>query len=732
MKVFKQIMVLFFLLTLTLYATKKGIIPEDNRVFASLKKTAALNRVRDIYDSGDADLAWTLLADSVKERSKTRYYFDWSVFLSLMKEYEKAYPGIFNDKHRPQAEYHISRYTPETQWKLPFKNLLGEEVTAYELRHLARQQKSADMTLIYFYENEKTHLDYWTRQVADLMQAYEAGAYDDEGNGVFEYYRAGRRIHNWLFNHHAYYKSPDYTPDDQKLLIKTFIYHGFDLAERTKKFNPGNHHTKGLVALFEIAVFLQDFTFSEAWIDQSLKWLTEHMRREINEDGFQFERSVHYHFGDIENYLRVYQLAQINDIPVPELFEKRFKEMFAVLVKIAQPDKNLPVLQDDTDHFLKETNALGGIFKAGSLLLDDPVLEYFAAGHPDSEWFWLLARMLNKDTPETQRPEYGSLALESTGYYIMRSGWDPDDAHMSISAGLSAVKPDHQHGDMLGLTAYAGENQILPTYQVKYNKPDYRVFKNSWVKNVAIVDSIPHGRDWKGNTGGSGFGKFLTLPEPKTLLWESGKDLDVYVGTHNGYEDLNVETYRTVLFFKPLKEWVICDMFMASESHQYQQIWQELDAAGPDGSLSRLFKNGMTFSILQKNSAEYTTSMTSLREKKSWMVSTAVDTFQFVSHLLLRNENEPDRNGITWNKLPFLSGIKMSDGEGDLLSVGNTIILFGVKNIQIGKTHIKSTKPVNLMLEKIGFRRYDIKNISPYTIIVNKIELTPGQSLKQE
>ncbi|HAE87652.1 TPA: heparinase [Candidatus Marinimicrobia bacterium] len=724
--------ILFFSLTLTLFATKEDRIPEDNFVFSSLKETAGLRHVRDMYNRGDTNNAWLVLADSLKERSRNRYYFDWFDFSSLIEEYSTAYPGIFEDKHRPLAEYHISRYAPETHWKLPFKNLLGEDVTAYELRHLARQQKSTDMTLVYFYDKKKEYLDYWTRQVANLMQAYEAGEYDDEGNGIFEYYRAGRRIHNWLFNHHAYYHSPDYTVDDQKLLIQTFIYHGFDLAERTRKFNPGNHHTKGLVALFEMAIFLQDFTFSDVWIEQSLKGLTEHMRREINEDGFQFERSVHYHFGDIENYLRVYQLAQINDIPVPELFEKRFKELFEVLVKIAQPDKNLPVLQDDTDHFLKEVNDLGGIFKAGSLLLQDPVLEYFAADYPDSEWFWLLARMLRKNAPEAKRPEYGSLALESTGYYIMRSGWGPEDAHMSISAGLSAVKPDHQHGDMLGLTAYAGENQILPTYQVKYNKPDYPLFKNSWVKNVAIVDSIPHGRDWKGNTGGSGFGKFLTLPKPKTLIWKTGEDLDIYVGTHDGYKELNVETYRTVLFFKQLKEWVVCDLFLAPENHQYQQIWQQLDSAGKDGSLSRVFTNGMTFAILQKNPAGYETDMKKLRDKRSWMVSTNADTFQFVSHLSYRGESDPDREVLKWGKLPLFSGINISDDAGVVMTSGDIIILFGIKTFRKGNLHITSVKPVNLILHKKGFRHYDVMNISPYAVSVNGSVCIPGQIISQE
>lgn len=730
MKISRHIILLFFLLSCSLYPAKKGIVPDDEMIFSSLKENAGLGTIQELFSKGERDKAWIALTDALKVRSRNRYYFDWTNFKPLLEVYDDAYPEIFENKHRKQAEYQISHYAPETSWQLPFKNLKGEEVTAYELRHLARQQKSADMTLLYFYDDEKAYLDYWTRQVADLMRAYKSGEYDDEGNGIFEYYRAGRRIHTWLFNHHAYYNSSEYTSKNQKLLIQTFVYHGFDLAERTKHYNPGNHHTKGLVALFELAVFLQDFSFSDAWINQSLDGLTKHMELEVNDDGFQFERSVHYHVGDIENYLRVYQLAQINQIPVPELFEKRFKEMFNVLVKIAQPDKNLPVLQDDTDHYLKEVNELGGIFKAGSLLLKDPVLEYFAGAYLDSEWFWILARMLDQNVPEKKQPTYGSLALESTGYYIMRSGWEKDDAYMCISAGLSNRKPDHQHGDMLGVTAYAGGHQILPTYQVNYNEPDYKIFKNSWVKNVVIVDSIPHGQEWKENEGGSGFGKFLKLPEPKTIFWKVGENLDIYVGTHNGYKDMDVQTYRTVLFFKSQKEWVVCDLFVAPEPHEYQQIWQELDNSDLTGNLSRSFENGMNFLILQKTPAVYHIDMTPLREKKSWMVSVTADTFQFITQLKTEVKDSNQDSALEWNKLSRLSGVKLMGTNGVILNQGkHQMILFGIKDVKIGKKMIHSALPLNLVVKKQGFKQYEIINISPYSIYVDNIILKPGQRL---
>jgi Heparinase II/III N-terminus/Heparinase II/III-like protein len=722
----KCILILMSIAPLLLFSTgSKGNIPNDHLILTSIKAVANLEAVTELYKSGNTQEAMSALLDSIKERAADRYYFNWKDFPELLDEYNNTYPGIFEKLHTRLADAQTSLYAPETSWDLPFKNLKGRDVTPYELRHLARQQKSMDMTLLYYQENKKEYLDYWVRQVADLMDAYEKGEYEDAGNGVFEYYRAGRRIHNWMFNQHAYYASPEYSTEDQEVLLKTFIYHANDLAKRTKKYHPGNHHTKGLVGLFEMAMFLQDFTFSDEWLEQSLRLLTEHMSREINPDGFQFERSVHYHVGDIENYFRVYQLAQINGISIPELFEQRFKDMFEVLKKIAQPDKTFPVLQDDTDHFLKENNELGGIFKAGSLLLEDPELSYFAADHPTHDWFWLLARMLSTGTEEKKVPELGSLALESTGYYIMRSGWDEDDVYMSISAGLSAVKPDHQHGDMLGLTAYAGGYQILPTYQVKYNKPDYYLFKNSWVKNVAIVDSIPHGLKFQGNTGGSGFGKFKDLPKPETILWKTRDQIDLYIGTHNRYENMGVKTYRTVVFLKKYGEWIVADRFVSDEEHDYQQIWQGLDRSDENATLYRQFNKDLNMRIIQHCEAVYEVNKTDFRDKRSWMVSTKADDFQFLTHISIENDQKRSTN-IKWNV-----NRKIISNDGYVVDISkNRTLIFGATEMIVGKRTLRADKKTDLYLEKRKKGKYTIRNISPYTVTVNDREYKPGQTIE--
>ncbi len=574
-----------------------------------------LAEIRTSVELGQESEAIIKLSNHLKEKISDRYYFNWINFNQRFKYYQKTFPEAMK-KHQSRSEYQKSTYPPETSWELPFKNLKDQYVTAYELRHLARQQKSRDMTLMYFSGDEPENMNYFVRQAADLNRAFADGSYDDAGNGVYEVYRAGRRIHNWLFNHNAYLSDPAYNDEKQILLIRTFLHHGAQLFERTKKNRYGNHHTKGLVALFEIAALFPEFEDSKDWQDQAIRGLTWHIENEINKDGFQFERSVHYHKGDIENYFRVYQLAKINNIDLPESFVRQFKMMFGSLVKLAQPNKKLPVLQDDTDKPFAENNQMDDALTIGAIVFEDSIFRYFSTNKVPGSVYWFLrdSQLSKLDDIAGKSPQIGSTELAQTGYYIMRDGWAKKSMYMTITAGLSDRKPDHQHGDMLGVVAYANNHEILPNYQVKYKDSDYHFWKNSWAKNVALVDNIPLGRGWTANSGKSGFGKWKYLPEPTVISWIKENNFDYFMGTHNGFDSINVSYFREVIFLHEAF-WLVNDYFEAEGEHTYQQVWQGDYNISSDSLLEKKYGKDAALRIKQFVETDYKIESSVMRDK---------------------------------------------------------------------------------------------------------------------
>jgi hypothetical protein len=279
----------------------------------------------------------------------------------------------------------------------------------------------------------------------------------------------------------------------------------------------------------------------------------------------------------------------------------------------------------------------------GYLLFDEPQMGYFASNTVAADMFWYLngdqLKML--DQIKSKKPEFKSVAFPETGYYIMREGWDKDDAVMAISNGLDPDKPDHQHGDMLGIQAMANGNIILPNYQVRYSLKDYELFKNSLVKNVALVDSTLQGQEYEGNQGGSGFGKFKVLPQPKTIVWKTNEQLDLFIGSHNGFKKNGV-TYSRQIIYLNHDFWIVKDNFTSNSKHTYKQVWQGHysyekapnllrssfnDGSGLDiyqftatDSVSKSGKNGKEWSIVSKKAENNCSFITALVPLKSSMI----------------------------------------------------------------------------------------------------------------
>ena len=516
------------------------------------------------------------LAKYFKEKFSERFFYDYKSFDSRLKKYNEIYQNQKNHKNR--ALDHYNKYPDSTQWVLPFNYQNGEPVNAYALRHLARQHKMVDIALNYFNEDkDPKYIQYFENQMLSLNAGLESGNYEKikDGNGVYEVFRSGYRVFNWLWIHNMFLNEKEYSNEDQLMTIATLLQHGQHLYNRNQKFKPGNHQTKGMSALAVLSILLSDFRGTDQWYDRAMLRLSEHLDQEINSDGFQFERSVHYHMSDINNYFFVYQLAKINKITVEKTWEEKLRTLFSTLTKIAYPDKSAPVLQDDTEIPWGEKNDISKAMTLGYLLFEDPEFGYFATDKVKSRVYWYLSNSQVEKLKkiDKKRPTHGSIAFEDTHYYIMREGWKPKDKMLIVSAGLDDKKPDHQHGDMLGIQAIANEQIILPNYQVRYSLKDFELFKNSMVKNVALVDDVLQGKQWTSNKGGSGFGKFKRLPDPEVIAWESNEAFDLFVGSHNGFVDSGVNYSRQVLFIKDAF-WIVKDNFESETSHDYKQVWQ--------------------------------------------------------------------------------------------------------------------------------------------------------------
>lgn len=660
------------------------------------------------------------LAFYLREKYAERYFFNWKNFDSRFKEYQSIYPAVKNE-HNERSADHIAKFPANSKWKLPFNYINGETVNAYAVRHLARQHKMVDVAFEYHYSNKNlTYLNYFKNQLKSLNTALKSNQFEqlEDGNGTYEAFRSGYRVLNWLQIHSFFLGETNYSDADQLTTIATLLQHGANLYESNQEFVPGNHQTRGMSALAMLSIILRDFKGTDVWYKHSMKLLEEHLSKEINDDGFQFERSVHYHMSDIDNYYYVYQLAKISNLEVNEFWENKLKSLFTTLVKIAYPDGTAPVLQDDTNNPWAEKNNISGATTLGYLLFGDAELGSLSTNSVDAKTYWYLntAQLQMLANIQKKQPEIKSTSFPTTGYYIFREGWNGNDKMMIISAGLDKEKPDHQHGDMLGVQAMAFGKVVLPNYQVRYSLPDYEFFKNSMVKNVALVDDELQGKKYKGNQGGSGFGKFGELPKPKVLGWNIGNGIEYFIGSHDGFEDSGVQYARQVLNVNN-DFWIVKDNFKSDKEHTYKQVWQGHYSLENSPNLIRsTFDDATGLDIYQLNVVD--TVENSGARGKQWSVIlkkqegnfsflTVIFPYKGFDNRIDELSKSPNFKGWNLNNSDF----KIEGKNAVLLSKDNTVLIFSASEIIYKNIKIESSTPLDVSI-KIENNKLIIESIN--------------------
>lgn len=581
----------YFFATDTIKRTR--LITDEELIKAFDLNLPEFKKVKESFEKGDIKNSVIELASYIKNRNNPKYFFDARNVKERVKKYTELYPSAKKDNINNADEF-IRIFGPDVDWKIPGKDKLGRNHTANTIRNLARQSKAIDIAVSYYIKEDKNYIDFLTDHVKDFINDFEAGQTETGANDVFERYYSGHRTRNWLFAHQLLLSSNAYKTEDVILMVKVFFLQGANLIDVCKDFHWGNHQLHGLAGLYEMTTMFPESPVMKKWNKIALDVIMEHITKEIKSDGFQFERASHYFKLDILNYFRIYQISKLNNITLPEPFEQRFNKMFDAIVDLATPDKSLPILQDvqgeykpdiltrdSTDEI--ESNNVAELsepkeslfMSLGAVLFNNPVYKFFAGENLPYELYWFLndaSYELYKNIT-AEEPSGKSVALEESGYYVMRSGRDEKDLYLVIDGGLAKFKPDHTHGGALGIIVYGNGEEILKNYRVKYSNSSYKYLKNSYAKNIALADNYLLGQNWIDNNARTGFGIWKDLPQPKVTNWFAGNSFDYFSATHNAFDTLNVEYGRSIIFIKPYF-WLVLDDFKSNSMHTYQQIWQ--------------------------------------------------------------------------------------------------------------------------------------------------------------
>ena len=176
--------------------------------------------------------------------------------------------------------------------------------------------------------------------------------------------------------------------------------------------------------------------------------------------------------------------------------------MYDFDVYAAMPDRRLPGVQD-----------------GGYMDIRRPLGEAARLFPERKEFLWYAT-----DGKEGEPPAKTSYAFPYAGYFIMRSGWEPDACWMLFDGGPFGY--GHQHEDKLNVIVHAyGKLLLVDPGNYQYERSKWRqYFIDSAAHNVVLVDGQPQRRRGRPRSE-------YVVKEPLPHVWATAPEYDYVEAT---------------------------------------------------------------------------------------------------------------------------------------------------------------------------------------------------------
>ena len=374
------------------------------------------------------------------------------------------------------------------------------------------------------------------------------------------------RAVNWIVGFYFFADAKKITDGFWLKFLKNLFSHGRFIQKNLEIFYndhgkriTSNHYLSDIVGLVFLGVFFKETKEGKEWLNLGVKELVEEMRFQVHQDGADFESSIPYHRLVLELFAISAILCKINGIELPSEFWEQLDRMFEFVMSYTRPDGQSPQVGDNDNGRLLilsnynswEVNDHRYLLGIGAVLFDRQDLA-LACGGQWEDAFWLT----NKLSKEGWIEKYLALdclqslkskAFPDSGYYIMRE----KDNYVIISAGNvgTAGIGNHKHNDVFSFELCLGKKTFIidpGTYVYTVNPEMRDMFRSTAYHNTVMIDDQEQNR----------FGRGLFLMKndvmPRCLKWETGDEVDIFIGEHYGYKRLSqpVIHQREIRFYK--------------------------------------------------------------------------------------------------------------------------------------------------------------------------------------
>lgn len=352
----------------------------------------------------------------------------------------------------------------------------------------------------------------------------------------------------------------------KKILTNLYLHgkHIFDNLEYYPTLT-SNHYISDLLGLLYIGIYLPETPSSKKWRNFALRELEKEIRKQVYEDGADFEASICYHRLALEIFFYAALIAKKADLSFSNDYLKKLHKMFYFVLGTIKPDGKAPQIGDNDSgriHILypREVLDFSYLLTLGSIFFNDenlkvqefelpPEVKILFSPNENRKW---------KSLKSTSIYELQSKGFKNSGIYVMRNKKD----FLIISCGPNGQNDNggHSHNDKLSFELQVNGDDLIvdPGTGVYTSYPEIRnIFRSTSSHNTVRIEREEQNGfyDWT---------VFSMQDDAKAICdrWEVDENIDIFEGHHSGYLRLSCQALhrRKIIFEKKKRSWLIEDM----------------------------------------------------------------------------------------------------------------------------------------------------------------------------